>query len=371
MSAELINNVIAQGYRLATHSWEYGAFSEALLEWYNPQYSVFGSDPFPLGKVPVLQVHDVKALSYVKPHIWTNQTTLVDGDGAAGDPASLGVFAVLIGQTEPDYLNAAGRQMDHLLTAVPRWPNGAISHREAVAELWADFLYMAPPALAYWAVQTADAALLAEVLRQCSLYRDVLGVPKTKKKDDPFAAGGLWHHIIVPPNHKKKTDLEAGIRTAKAILRDILDAALALDAAEPREPLLRNYLNDTTWFGELAGTTLLASTVYRLAVLVPEEFGGNNNNKKYVAWADAKRPEIVARVDSRGLLAPVVNPLGWGDRTPHTESPEAQSFAVLMFAAWRDYQEMCQSGGKSIARLDDFCLLEAMEAGWLGASMLP
>lgn len=266
--------------------------------------------------------------------------------------------------------------MDHLLTAVPRWPNGAISHREAVAELWADFLYMAPPALAYWAVQTADAALLAEVLRQCSLYRDVLGVPKTKKKDDPFAAGGLWHHIIgpqtqdlgiwstgnawaaagltrvlatalkFPPNHKKKTDLEAGIRTAKAILRDILDAALALDAAEPREPLLRNYLNDTTWFGELAGTTLLASTVYRLAVLVPEEFGGNNNNKEYVAWADAKRPEIVARVDSRGLLAPVVNPLGWGDRTPHTESPEAQSFAVLMFAAWRDYQEMCQSGGE-------------------------
>lgn len=81
MSAELINSVIAQGHRLATHSWEYGTFSEALLEWHTPQYSVFGSDPFPNGKVPVLQVGDVQALSYAKPYIWTNQSTLVNGDG--------------------------------------------------------------------------------------------------------------------------------------------------------------------------------------------------------------------------------------------------------------------------------------------------
>ena len=84
MSADLISNVIAQGHRLATHSWEYGAFAEALLEWYNPAYSVFGADPFPGGKVPVLQVGDVQALAYAKPHIWTNMSTLVDGDGEFG-----------------------------------------------------------------------------------------------------------------------------------------------------------------------------------------------------------------------------------------------------------------------------------------------
>ncbi|KAK8055647.1 hypothetical protein PG993_000874 [Apiospora rasikravindrae] len=391
MSAELINNVIAQGHRLATHSWEYGTFAEALLEWHDPQYSVFGPDPFPHGKVPVLQVDDVQSLAYAKPHIWTNQSTLVDGDGAAGDPASLGVSAILIGQTQPAYLDAAGRQMDHLLTAVPRWPNGAISHREAVAELWADFVYMAPPALAYWAVQTADAALLAEVLRQCSLYRDVLGVPLKSGggsggENDGSAAGGLWHHIIGPqtqdlgiwstgnawaaagmtrvlatalkfPDHdnnddgtkkkkkKKSRNLDAGIQTVKTMVRDILDAAIALDAAEPDEPLLRNYLNDTTWFGELSGTTLLAATVYRLAVLVPDEFGGGDNkSNKYVEWADAKRPEIVSRVDARGLLSPVVNPLDWGDRAPGTESPEAQAFALLLFAAYRDYQAAGQRG---------------------------
>lgn len=304
--------------------------------------------------------------------------------GAAGDPAALGVSAILIGQTAPAYLDAAGRQMDHLLTAVPRWPNGAISHREAVAELWADFLYMAPPALAYWAVAKADAGLLAEVLGQCSLYRDVLGVPHVGGGGsgnssggvvgDPMKAGGLWHHIIGPetqdlgiwstgnawaaagmarvlatalkfPNNSNKTSekqkkVDTGIQAVKAIVRDILDAAIALDDAEPAEPLLRNYLNDTSWFGELSGTTLLTATVYRLAVLAPDDFGhGSNGSSKYVKWADAKRPEIISRIDDQGLLSPVINPLDWGDRTPGTESPEAQSFAVLMFAAWRDYQE--------------------------------
>ncbi|KAK8035782.1 hypothetical protein PG991_001855, partial [Apiospora marii] len=411
MSADLISNVIAQGHRLATHSWEYGAFAEALLEWHDPRLSVFGADPFPGGGVPVVQVGDVQALAYARPHIWTNSSTLVDGDGAAGDPASLGVSAILIGQTEPAYLAAAGRQVDHLLTAVPRWPaNGAISHREAVAELWADFLYMAPPALAYWAVQTADAGLLGEALRQCGLYRDVLGVPLVggdggsgvgNGSVGAFAAGGLWHHIIGPETQdlgiwstgnawaaagmmrvlatalkfpqpknnnssissnntseeeEKRRDVDTGIKTVKSIVRDILDAAIALDDAEPAEPLLRNYLNDTSWFGELSGTTLLTATVYRLAVLAPDEFGdggnGNNNNSsnssKYVKWADAKRSEIISRIDDRGLLAPVVNPLDWGDRTPGAESPEAQSFAVLMFAAHRDYQEALQKKKKAL-----------------------
>ncbi|KAJ8114876.1 hypothetical protein ONZ43_g4797 [Nemania bipapillata] len=139
MSLEIISKVISQGHLLATHSWEFGAFSEALLEWYNPDLSVFGPSPFPHGKVPVVQVDKAESLSYAQPHIWTNSTTLVDGDGAAGDPASLAVSAILIGQTQPPFLAAADRQIQHLLTAVPRWPNGAISHREDHAELWADF----------------------------------------------------------------------------------------------------------------------------------------------------------------------------------------------------------------------------------------
>lgn len=81
MSADLINSVITQGQNLASHSWEYGTFAEALLEWYNPTSSVFGSNAFPDGKIPVLQVADTRSLSYAKPQISTSGDTLVDGDG--------------------------------------------------------------------------------------------------------------------------------------------------------------------------------------------------------------------------------------------------------------------------------------------------
>lgn len=81
MSADLIANVLAQAVRLTTHSWEYGTCAEALMEWYNPSSSVFGNNTFPDGKIPVLQVDDVQSLSYAQPHIWTNSTTLIDGDG--------------------------------------------------------------------------------------------------------------------------------------------------------------------------------------------------------------------------------------------------------------------------------------------------
>lgn len=274
----------------------------------------------------------------------------------------------MIGQTEPAYLAAAERQVQHLLTAVPRWPNGAISHREAVAELWADFVYMAPPALAYWAVQTRNASLLEAAVRQCALYRDVLGVGPPGPGSGN--ASGLWHHIIGPEDQDLgiwstgnawaaagmsrvlATAVKSGMAGAAAgaaggqirhgldglrkMIRAIIDAAIALDRAEPDEPLLRNYLNDTTWFGELSGTTLLTATTYRMVQLEPAEFG-----PEYLHWADSKRHAITERIGADGLLSPVVNPLDWSDRTPATESPEAESFAVLMFAAYRD---SCQDG---------------------------
>ncbi|KAI1342151.1 hypothetical protein F5Y15DRAFT_374358 [Xylariaceae sp. FL0016] len=357
MPADLIANVIAQGERLATHSWEYGTFSEALLEWYNPESSVFGANPFPDGNVPVLHIEDVKSLAYAQPHISTNGTTLIDGDGAAGDPASLGVSAILIGQVQPEYLAAAGWQVDHLLYDVPRWSNGAISHRESVAELWADFVYMAPPTFAYWAVATGNETRLNEAMRQCLLYRDVLAVPSDADDD----AAGLWHHIIGPESQDlgiwstgngwaaagmarvyataKKSRFAPEGETAdnmgqlKDLIKRILDGAIALDGAEPDESLLHNYLNDTSWFGELSGTTVLTATAYRMMQLAPEEF---RDDSKYAAWADRKRGEIISRIGNNGLLAPVINPLDWSDRTPASESPEAQSFAVLMFAAYRD-----------------------------------
>lgn len=81
MTAEVVSSVIAQARLLATHSWEYGTLSEALLEWYNPNESVYSSNAFPGGTIPILQVDQVESLSYAKNHIRTNTTTLLDGDG--------------------------------------------------------------------------------------------------------------------------------------------------------------------------------------------------------------------------------------------------------------------------------------------------
>ncbi len=109
--------------------------------------------------------------------------------GSACDPASLGNCCLLIGQTESGYGVAAKDQASFILDKVPRWNNGAISHREAVAELWADSMFMVPPFLSYRAVAVDDQSLLREACRQCQLYEEVLKPQKSQL---------LWQHIVGP-----------------------------------------------------------------------------------------------------------------------------------------------------------------------------
>lgn len=73
--------VIAQAERLATHSWEYGSLSLALIDWYSPEISVFSPGAFPHGEIPLLYVNNTQALAYAKPLIRLSSTTLIDGDG--------------------------------------------------------------------------------------------------------------------------------------------------------------------------------------------------------------------------------------------------------------------------------------------------
>lgn len=212
---------------------------------------------------------------------------------------------------------------------------------------------MVPPFLAYYAVATRNLTILRDAVRQGALYRDVLGIFGSGNN----SAAGLWKHIVGPQSADKglwstgngwaamgmmhvlaiakqsglETFLKEEVTTLKSVVKDILDAVIRIDRAEPNQPLLRNYLNDTSWFGELSGTTLLAATAYRAAELDSETFG-----QEYVDWADEKRVAVEERIDpDTGILAPVINPLGWGDRTPAIESPEGQSFAIMLFAAER------------------------------------
>lgn len=140
-----VYKVADQARALSSHSWEFGTAAEAFLELYNPEYSVFGDLPFPANGLPTPDP-SIYSLKYAKPHISTNSTTFIDGDGklfpkqenkhslirligAVGDPASLGVFALLLGQTDKSYFKASQRQSTYITDDAPRYWNGAISQR--------------------------------------------------------------------------------------------------------------------------------------------------------------------------------------------------------------------------------------------------
>jgi len=123
-----------------------------------------------------------------------------------------------IGDTR--FSTAAGEQLGYLLNDAPRADSGAISHREGEVELWcvlrtlsiltphvwpggttnisfcalrksrSDFIYMAPPFIAYFGALQDDAgglALLQAAYDQIRLYRDALFDSNVS----------LWRHIAL------------------------------------------------------------------------------------------------------------------------------------------------------------------------------
>lgn len=130
-----IFRVVELAVALPSHSWEYGTASEALLELFDPDISVFGDAPFP---VPTIRASQSVSLAYAsnKFQIGNGSNTLINGDGAVGDPASLGVSAYLLGKTNATLAAAATAELDYVLYQAPRYSNGAISQRNDVAELW-------------------------------------------------------------------------------------------------------------------------------------------------------------------------------------------------------------------------------------------
>lgn len=353
-----VTNVISQALHLAAHSWEYGTAAEALLELENPELSIFGANPFPEGKLPAVKAKDVHSLQWVKPFILTGRERLCEGDGSSTDPASLGPFALLLGQNEAQYLTAAHDMVNTLMKTVPRFWNGAISHRDKTAEVWGDFVYMVPPFLAYYAVATNDAAYLSEAVRQCKMHRQVLLANETN-----IGCTGLWHHFVGEKDFKNlglwstsngwaaagMVRVLATIRKWGGIanddnewrregedlvghIKEIIDCAMRADK-DGSPPLLRNNLDEASSFGEGAGTALITSAIYRMAVLEPRVFG-----QMYLDWADVTYDAVRRTVSAEtGLMRPVID---WSDfrnwKLSELGTSEGQSFAILMSTARRD-----------------------------------
>jgi rhamnogalacturonyl hydrolase YesR len=268
----------------------------------------------------------------------------------------------MIGQTSEGspnshYYNAAVRQSDYLLNDVPRWPNGAISHRETHPELWSDFTYMVPPFLAYHGVVSNNLDLLKQAADQCAKYQQVLGTnegpwrhisgreqpnsggetrdPRMWSSGNGWATAGMARVIATmrKSGFDSQTDSEQNMLTQ--LIKQIVDGARHFDTeGQDQMRLLRNYLD--SGYPEIAGTAMIAAATLRMAVLEPGVFG-----KEYTDWAVKKVQVVDAHILDSGIVGPAVNPWNWWSDDPNDAywggSPEGQSFTVLMHAAYRDW----------------------------------
>ncbi|KAH8829564.1 Six-hairpin glycosidase-like protein [Flagelloscypha sp. PMI_526] len=352
-----IEKVAEKAESLPTHSWEFGTTVEALLELYDADVSVFGSQPFPAPS----NLTDIKGLNYAseKIIITKGKDALSPADGSIGDPASLGIGAYLLGKQDDRFKKAAENQLRLVVEKAPRWTNGAISHRANVAELWADFMYMAPPFIAFVGADTGNETLLEEAYNQCANYREVLS--------SHTSGTGLWKHIMGPDNSDHghwstgQGWATAGMLRVLASIQKAPGASQSLKAkatkditswikamvdsvmeATPHRGLVRNYVDNEDpehGYGEFSGTSMLASVVFRMAVMSPETF-----NSSYVEWAtnvfDAlagKDEDGVPYVTKDGIVRNCVDPLDWKSTKPFNKgSPEGQAMVTLAYSAFRD-----------------------------------
>jgi hypothetical protein len=76
-----IDIIASKAQALASHSWEYGAVSHALLEIYDPSLSPFFGTALNLDGVDSESIAQARGLTYAKNYIRTNQSILIDGEG--------------------------------------------------------------------------------------------------------------------------------------------------------------------------------------------------------------------------------------------------------------------------------------------------
>ncbi|KAK4099104.1 Six-hairpin glycosidase [Parathielavia hyrcaniae] len=340
-----VNRVSGLSGSRSKSNWEWGTHAQALLELHDPNISVFNTNAFPGGQIPNKRT---AATDYARSKITTSGNTLTRAGVSAGDPASLGVFAILLGRSESStYSQAATRQVNELLNRVPRYSNGAISHRYDAVMLWSDFIYMVPPTLAYQAVAVNNPSLLREAVRQITLYREALQDRSTglwmhiigSRRDagtwstgNGWAAGGIARVLATLKHWPTSSGWTAESQRLVQYGKEIIDGAMRV-GPEARSGLLKNYMTQSNSFPEAAGTAMIAASIYRFAVLAPETFA----TPHYLQWADARRADVVRTVRSDGRLSPVANPYAYLQNSPYSDvSPEAQDFAVFLYTAYRD-----------------------------------
>ncbi|GAA5857943.1 hypothetical protein JCM8547_006631 [Rhodosporidiobolus lusitaniae] len=355
-TAQLVKQRLAE---TATDTWVAGTQLEALLEYDYPSLTVFSS---PVAYPPSFstglpsEVTSLVSSWALKRPSWT-QELAYENNGAAGDPAALGVgwlvAAAAEGEagdegTQATYVSQVKEEVSYLLNSVPRTSDGAISHRpssEAV-QLWSDFMYMVPPLLAYQAIATSNSDLLQMAYNQCKLYRQylrdlstgawkhiVLGTWQDNglwNTGNGWAAAGMTRVLATIVNSQYNETFTSQASDLEEWTNEILEAAFSHIKSDN---LLPNYYDTASGssFSDAAGSALLAAATYRLATI--NELAISDST---LATAGKIRVAVNNAVDlTTGWLAPVVNPLSFKEQS--SKSPEGEAFVLLLQAAWRDY----------------------------------
>jgi len=114
----------------------------------------------------------------------------------------------------------------------------------------------------------------------------------------------------------------------KGYIKEIIDGAVAQER-DPANGLLRNDVDDETWFGGVSGTAILAATIYRMAVDAPDKFGPE---QRCFTSAEQSKKVVEECIDEDSLVKPVVNVLKHVSRMPlENGSREGQCFAGMVF----------------------------------------
>lgn len=357
--------------RVANHSWEWGAQAEVIFERSYPEYSVYSNTrQLPLSSQDGPLKPPSGLIKFIEPilakHV-PGTKPIVDGDGASGDPASLGVAVLVSAATSNEerseyFQKLADDQLDWLLNHVPINDNGAISQRDKELQYWSDYVYMAPPFLAYYGAATCNATLLEIAYNQAKQYRTILQDGKIK----------VWKHIVSGSFEDRafwstgNGWAAAGMMRLYGTFLNLRDPKLRELTAPWREDLvnwvteivkgayvyqykdsylLPNYLANTNAshnYAECSGTALIAAAAYRLASLRPSLAADLPLDA-----VNAARVAIFTKYTNSktGAVAPVVDPLNWNaDKAfngtkPEVGfvSPEGQAFTILLFEAWKAY----------------------------------
>lgn len=176
---QILPQVLQNSISISSQSWELGVLVNSLTEVYYTWLSPFSYNPSGSSSPPWLVLDTVT--SALSGYSWSGAPTsqranlaayllpstspvgldpgpLMNGDGALGDPCSLGAgvwaaanyvneaSAVYGSVKGVEYAWAIGNQYQHLLQGSTN-SQGTLSQREGYFELWSDMGYMIPPFL--------------------------------------------------------------------------------------------------------------------------------------------------------------------------------------------------------------------------------